>query len=310
MRTTLFFILTTLYTTAGRAQLAIETFGDKNNPAVLLNAGAGDQSVTWPEALCENLARKYYVIRYDYRDTGLSSKGNYDETPYSTMDLMEDAINILKGQSLEKAHFVGFSMGGQVAQLAAAYQPDHVLSLTLIGTSRNFKPGFDAMEGLPRDESALSPPIQSYVDWCRREQSENPTPEQQEKDYLHNLFLQDGQSPNFDAAYAKARYAAIQKRTEAGSLPPYPIHAKAMKAGHAMHLDAAAKITCPTLIIQGAKDPVFPYDHGCNLHKLIDNSRFVVLEDFAHAITSRQVDVLAKTIGAFIEAPEEFIESA
>ena len=95
-----------------------ESFGKKENPALLLIMGSGSQGIQWPQKFCEQLANKgYFVIRYDHRDVGLSSTIDYQKTPYTLLDMGKDAISILDSYGIKKAHIVGFSMGGPIALL-------------------------------------------------------------------------------------------------------------------------------------------------------------------------------------------------
>ncbi len=278
-----------------------ETFGDKNNPAILLNAGAGSQSIVWADEFCQKLSEKgYFVIRYDYRDTGLSPQVDDEKNPYNIRDLAQDALNILKKYNIQKAHFVGFSMGGQIAQFIGAYFPEDVLSLILIGTSTDFRPGFEAFEGKFKNEG-LSPPHPNYVAWATRKVDlEAQTLDEKVDDYVNTWRRLDGNSPKFREDYY--RQEGLRNYTRTKLQMPYLKHAKAMRASFGTHEKAPALIKVPTLIIQGAQDPVFGIDHGKSLNTQIKNSTLMIWEGFGHAISPQNFDRLIDAIDTFLKS--------
>src|SRR3954447_14570987 len=137
--------------------LEYETFGDLSDETVLLVMGFGTQLLGWDADFCRQLAaRGRYVIRYDNRDCGLSTKlddhpldlgdfiaavtsGDFDRAlamaPYSLRDMAGDGIAVLDRLGVDRAHVVGSSMGGMIAQKMAIEFPDRVLSLTSMMSS-------------------------------------------------------------------------------------------------------------------------------------------------------------------------------
>lgn len=128
-----------------------ESFGPADRETVLLIMGLGAQLTMWPVELCNELvARGYRAIRFDNRDVGLSTKfdaagmpdmaaifgalmsGKPASAPYSLDDMAGDAVGLLDALGVKRAHIVGASMGGMIAQLVAINHPDRVLSLTSI----------------------------------------------------------------------------------------------------------------------------------------------------------------------------------
>jgi pimeloyl-ACP methyl ester carboxylesterase len=139
------------YIEANGIRLAYEEFGDPARPAVLLIMGLGTQMIAWPVSLCRGLAeRGYRVIRFDNRDIGLSEKlegsrvpailkllayqrFNWDlEVPYTLHDMALDAVGLLDSLEIARAHIIGASMGGMIAQLVAGEHPERTLSLVSI----------------------------------------------------------------------------------------------------------------------------------------------------------------------------------
>ena len=128
---------------ANGISLEVERYGDPANPPLLLIMGLGAQLTLWPIELVEALvARGYHVIRYDNRDIGLSTKftehgvpnvrkvllmrlfGLRPKLPYRLTDMAADAVALLDALGIAKAHIVGASMGGMIAQLVAATYPE------------------------------------------------------------------------------------------------------------------------------------------------------------------------------------------
>ena len=131
----------------GEVELAYETVGDPADPAVLLIMGLGAQLIYWPERLCELLAGAgYHVIRFDNRDCGRSTKldglglpdigrllgGDAVEVPYGLEDMAADSVGVLDELGIERAHLVGASLGGMIAQRVAIDSAHRVLSLASI----------------------------------------------------------------------------------------------------------------------------------------------------------------------------------
>ncbi len=277
-----------------------ETFGDKANPAVLLNMGAGGQGIHWPSELCQKLAdRGYFVIRYDYRDSGLSTAVDFDKSPYSVMTLVYDTHKVLDKYSIVKAHYVGFSMGGQLAQLAGGYHPRRVKSLVLLGTSTDFRPGFDAFEGKYSDKG-LTPPKKEYVDFINSLKTDVvQTEEQKVEEYVKKWRMLDGSPADFDEEFFRKQAVETFSRTKLQQ--PYVNHSKAMKLSFESHELAPGLIKLPTLIIQGKNDPVFPLDHGNDLNQKIAGSKLVIWDNFAHAISPRNFDQLVDEMDNFFK---------
>ncbi|WP_292671054.1 alpha/beta hydrolase [Nocardioides sp.] len=129
-------------------ELCYQTFGDPDDDPLLLVMGLGGPMNWWDTELCTMLAeRGFYVVRYDNRDTGRSSRGRGRVTramlvsafagrrvkvPYTLDALSDDAFGLLDHLGLESAHVVGVSMGGMIAQTMAIVQPGRVRSLTSI----------------------------------------------------------------------------------------------------------------------------------------------------------------------------------
>lgn len=136
---------------ANHLLIEYETCGDPSSPPILLIIGLGAQLIYWDEAFCAQLAEAgLYVIRFDNRDAGLSTKfeeagspdvmdvigklmrGQKVTPPYTIEDMADDAVGLLDALKIAKAHVCGMSMGGMIAQSLAIRHPQRVLSLTSI----------------------------------------------------------------------------------------------------------------------------------------------------------------------------------
>jgi pimeloyl-ACP methyl ester carboxylesterase len=170
--------------TANGIQIEYDTFGDSSFPALLLIAGNGAQIFFWDVEFCELLAKKrLFVIRFDNRDAGLSTKfdeagipdfmaavkaamaGKPVESSYSLYDMADDAVGLLDALGIEKAHICGASMGGMIAQVISYRHPKRVLSLTSI-MSTTGNP--DLPQGKPDALAAVLAPApaerQAYIE--------------------------------------------------------------------------------------------------------------------------------------------------
>jgi len=149
--------------TVGRLELAYETFGDIDNPPLLLIAGLATQMLGWDEQFCMQLADNgFRVIRFDNRDIGLSTHlhdadvpniralllgGTRSSAPYTLVDMADDTAGLIDALGLESAHVVGMSMGGMIAQQLAISHPHRVRSLTSIMSTPSRKVGAGASAG-------------------------------------------------------------------------------------------------------------------------------------------------------------------
>ena len=121
------------YVKRDNIDLWTETFGKSEDPAILLISGAMAPARFWTDEFCTYLASQgFFVIRFDHRDTGLSSPVDYAKNPYDLDDLVEDVIAILDAYDLHNAHLIGHSMGGMIAQFCALKYPERCKSITVI----------------------------------------------------------------------------------------------------------------------------------------------------------------------------------
>jgi pimeloyl-ACP methyl ester carboxylesterase len=118
---------------ANGVDLWVETFGDPDDQAILLIMGLAASMDWWEDEFCQRLAAGgRFVVRYDHRDTGRSTSYPAGAPPYTGHDLTADAVGLLDVLGRPRAHLVGMSAGGGIAQEIAVDHPDRVASLTLI----------------------------------------------------------------------------------------------------------------------------------------------------------------------------------
>lgn len=267
---------------SGDVQIWTESFGAPENPAILLVVGANSQAIMWTEKFCQKLASQgFFVIRYDHRDTGKSTAIEYGKNPYTVMDLTQDAIAILDDYNIQKAHIVGFSMGGQIGQFLGAYFPQRVASLTLMATSTSFREGFEAFEGI-YGGNGLSAPIQEFVKWATQPRLEKQSYSDKVKNFLTMWELCNNNQSTFDRKLYQELAKSSFERSRIEN--PYPNQTQAMKASYKAHEEAPSKIVAPTLIIHGTQDPIFGIDHGISLQNNIQNSKLELVEGMGHAM--------------------------
>jgi pimeloyl-ACP methyl ester carboxylesterase len=162
-------------------ELCYQTFGDPTDEPMLLVMGLATQMTFWDQAFCSMLARNgYFVIRFDNRDVGRSSRGRGRVTrgmlvrafaggrvrsPYSLRDLADDAFGLLDHLGLESAHLVGVSMGGMIVQTMAIEKPGRVRSLTsIMSTTGKRTVGWQHPRLMPAMLRPIRPGRAAYAD--------------------------------------------------------------------------------------------------------------------------------------------------
>jgi pimeloyl-ACP methyl ester carboxylesterase len=251
----------------------VQTFGDAAAPAMLLIAGAACSMDWWDEELCERLAGgPLLVIRYDLRDTGQSVAYAPGAPGYDGNDLVEDAAGLLDALGIERAHIVGMSMGGGIAQYLALEHPDRLTGLTLISASPAVPRG--------RDKPELPPA----------------------SDELKKLFAEPLPEPDWSDRAAVIDYIVAGERPYAGSLGFDEERLRALAervVGRTRNIEASlknhwlldhgeplrrqlAEIAAPTLVVHGTEDPLFPYAHAEALAAEIPGARLMPLAGVGH----------------------------
>ena len=263
---------------ANGIELEYDTFGDPSNPPMLLVMGLGIQMLGWDERFCNMLAdRGYFVIRFDNRDVGLSSKieggsppdlmklmgGDFSSATYTLDDMAADAAGLLDELGIEKAHVVGVSMGGMIGQTLAIRHPERVLSLTSIMSTT----GSPAV-GQPRQDvlMALITPA--------------PADRQGFVDHQVNTFKLIG-SPDYPMQEDEFR-DLIGRSYDRAFYPEGFMRQLTGILASGDRTAALAQVNVPTLVIHGEADPLIAPDGGDATAKAIPGAKLVKIPGMGH----------------------------
>jgi pimeloyl-ACP methyl ester carboxylesterase len=273
-------------------ELAYETFGDPAAPPVVLVMGLGTQMIAWPDRLCEDLAAGgRYVVRYDNRDVGLSTHLDDAPTPdvkdvllrrrrpvYLMDDMSDDLIGLLDALGLDRAHLVGASMGGFIAQTAALAHPERVRSLTLMMTSTGSRrvgqakvvlaPKLLARRGRMEREEA----IESAVTTFRSIGSRGAL---FDEEHLRDLAGRSYDRSHDARGYVRQLGAVVAQRNRTRPL---------------------TQLAVPTLVMHGLHDPLVSVSGGLALARLIRGSKFVGFSGMGHDLPPALLGDFAREI--------------
>ena len=261
---------------AGGVELCLETFGEVSDPAVLLIGGSTASMDWWEPAFCRRLADGgRFVVRYDHRDTGQSTASPAGRPTYSGADLETDPLRILDALGIERAHLVGISMGGGIAQSLAARHADRLLSIALIATgAAGERPTADPL-----------PPPEPRVQQLFANPAPLPDPDDREAliEYLVAGERACAGSLGFDEERVRRIAGIVVDRTRdiAASTTNHWVLVDEPDESPPFRL---ADITVPTLVLHGTDDPFFPLPHGQALVDAIPGARLVALEGMGHQV--------------------------
>lgn len=275
--------------------LCVEVMGNPSNPPLLFIAGLGSQMTFWHSEFLEKfVAAGFFVIRFDNRDTGLSTKIRIDGLPrlnpikmmarlqvglsnrtapvaYNLSDMAEDVARLIKTLCIhfgfDKVNLVGASMGGIIAQITAARYPNYIDTLNLFFTTTN------------RAFLALSRPKQ-FATFIRRPESHS------ERDVVrHSVWFMTavGTPGHLDIKGTRD----IAKQRYHRSFHPLGViqQINAILATGSI-LKYTKRIKSPTLVIHGTKDGLVPLSHGKLLAKTIENASLVLVDGMGHDLPS------------------------
>ena len=269
---------------ANGVELCVETFGAPADQAVLLVMGAAASMDWWEDDFCGRLAAgPRFVIRYDHRDTGQSVSYPPGAPGYTGDDLIADAIGVLDALGVERAHVVGLSMGGALAQLIALEHPGRVASLTLIATSPA-GPGEPDLPDMSAEGRAAFGQL-TEPDWSDRAAV---------IDYATGLSRASaGRSRPFDEQGTRALWERVLDRTtniESSMKNHYATE------GGGRWRERLGAIDMPVLVVHGTEDPMFGLAHGEALAREIPGAELLVLEGSGHELARRDWDVAVPAI--------------
>jgi pimeloyl-ACP methyl ester carboxylesterase len=259
---------------ANGVSLCVQTFGDDAAAPILLIAGAASSMDWWEDELCERLASgPRLVIRYDLRDTGQSVTYEPGAPGYSGNDLVADAVGILDALQLPRAHVVGMSMGGGIAQQLALDCPTRLRTLTVMSASPggpDLPPATDAIR------AAFADPAPE-PDWSDREAV---------IEYIVADLRPYAGRISLDQERARALAARIVERTI--DIRSTMTNHWLLEGGEPIR-PRLGEITARTLVVHGTDDPLFPLGHAEALAREIPDARLVVLDGVGHEYPPREV---------------------
>lgn len=255
----------------GDVRIAAESFGDPTDPPVLLIMGAMASMLWWPDDFCRDLAaRGRYVVRYDNRDTGLSSRSQPGNPDYTFEDMAADAVRVLDAYGIDRAHLVGMSLGGMIGQIAVLARPERFLTFTAISTSP-----------MGIDTSALPGMSAAYLDHAATGESVDWSNAGQAIDFLRREMkvIASTRHPHD----AQAAHAFLERdAARSGGFASATNHFM-LKGGETLPGPLECMAT-PLLVIHGSADPVFPEAHGQMLAGAVPGARFVSVAGGGHEV--------------------------
>jgi pimeloyl-ACP methyl ester carboxylesterase len=260
-----------------------EGFGDPKDPPLLLVMGLSAQMVLWPEGFCRALAaRGFYVIRFDNRDVGRSTKlhgagvppilprlaaraaGVPMGAPYTLSDMAKDVVGLMDGLGFDAAHVVGMSMGGMIAQTIAIEHPRRLLSLVSLSSST-------AERGLPLATAGAARALLASP------------PRDREAAIRHGVGVMRaiGSPVHFDEAQARA---AVELSISRSTYRVGAARQLAAILAAPARTSLLAHVRVPATVIHGRLDPLLPLAHGEATARAIPGARLVVLDTMGHDV--------------------------
>lgn len=287
------------FTTKDNITLHYEVFGDEASPVILLIMGLGMPAMAWPPAYIRGLVQRgFRVITFDNRDSGKSTK--IDEyigsvrvftsiarillhlpvkAPYSLSDMATDAVAVLDELQIKRAHVLGVSMGGMIAQVMALNYPQRVASMiSIMSASGNPKTGLGkirAINGIltrPKNEKDVDSMVA----------------------YLKKLFkvIGAGQFTHSEQhLYAVAQSMVNDEySTTASSRQLLAILSSGNRS------KSLGRIMAPTLVIHGKCDPLLPIQAGEEVATCIPNARLLVIEKMGHDLSDEVAEPIVNAV--------------
>lgn len=272
-------------------ELCVETFGDPADPPVLLIHGGSASMDFWETPFCERLAAaSRFVIRYDHRDTGQSVSYEPGKPGYDGMDLATDPLGILDALEIDRAHLVGLSMGGGIAQQLIVDHPERFASVTFIATSPA-GPGGPSNPDLPPPSDKLKASFSAdapETDWS------DPAAALEAMIEADKLYA--GTLP-YDEPARRALYSTMMARTK-NLASAMTNHWIADSGDGAPIRPRLGGIAAPALVLHGTEDPLFPPAHAEATAREVPNARLVLLEAAGHELPEPTWDIALAEIVA------------
>ena len=287
---------------ANGINLEFEEHGDRQQPTVLLMRGLGTQLIDWPSTMLEGLVgRGYHVVVFDNRDVGLSqsfeqaglpdlagiARGDRSTLAYNLQDMAADVVGLMSALGIEKAHVMGISMGGMIAQVLAAIHGDRLLSMISMMSSSGRK-------GLPGPTPAAQASLMATPD---------PATGRDGVIALTAEGLLICGSPDYPESLEE-RLAIAKRRFERNYAPAGIARQMAAVIATGDRTALLAKIKIPALVIHGAADPLVPLAAGEDTARSISGCQLRVVKGLGHNIPVAVVPMLLDLMVDFYRSIE------
>ncbi|MFX1388425.1 MAG: alpha/beta fold hydrolase [Promethearchaeota archaeon] len=274
-----------------------ETIGDPTSKPLLLIAGLGGQLIAWSSEICKNFAENgFFVIRFDNRDVGLSTKfdddgipdmmeisaaytrGEIPKSPYTLEDMADDAIGVLDALNIDKAHICGASMGGMIAQIIGYRHPSRVLSLAIImSTTGNPELPPSKPEIMMQFFAPVPSEREAYIDEMVKRDSlitgAFPFDEKQSREY---------RTREYDRCYyPDGIVRQLAAMAVPGNIKPY-----------------ISTISAPTIVIHGSEDPFNLIETAKDIAATIHNAELLIIDGMGHSFPREVIPQIIEALVA------------
>ena len=277
-------------------EIEYDTFGDPSGKPLLLIMGLGAQMISWLPELCELFVKKgFYVIRFDNRDVGLTTKfeglgvpaimeaitklqnGEEVSSPYSLEDMADDAMGLLDHLNIKKAHICGASMGSMIAQIIAIRHPSRVLSLVpIMGSTGN-----------PELPQATPQAMQVLM---------APMPTKREK-YIKESVKRGRVLYGNGFPYDEELRAKLAAEVYDRSFYPEGFSRQLMAIlANGDRREKLKSLKVPTLVIHGKDDPLVPVEGGIDISKNIPEAELLLIDGMGHSLPPETWPQIAEAI--------------
>ncbi|MDH6593203.1 pimeloyl-ACP methyl ester carboxylesterase [Variovorax sp. TBS-050B] len=291
---------------ANGLQIEVDDTGGEGRPVALLIMGLGMQLVGWPDEFVQGLVRAgFRVVRHDNRDAGLSEGFDHADTgnivwesirqklglpvrsPYTLADMARDSLGVLDALGIERAHVIGASMGGMIAQHVAAEAPRRVKSLVSIMSSSGAR-------GLPGPKAEVAAML------LRR-----PLGGSEAELVAHSIrllrLIQSPAYPESDERLARRLTFSMRR-----AYRPAGIFRQMLAIGaDAERPGLLPRIAAPTLVLHGEADALVPIACGVDTARRIPGAKFVAIPGMGHDLPPEVCAILVDHIAPFLHAAEE-----
>lgn len=284
--------------TAFTPDLAYRTYGDPHLPALILLMGLATPSVAWPEAFIASLVQKgFFIVAPDNRDCGQSpaavgdvssrnlcfSIGRYIlggkvSAPYNLTDMADDTLRLMDRLGIYKAHVVGVSLGGMIAQCLALKAQHRTASLTCLSTAAgNPRTGLGKLRAL---KAILTP--------------RTATTKEEARENLRRTMAVIGTAGEvYDDAFLDHVLSVAAQQPDPVAGGRRQLMALLAEGNRTMRL---RQLFVPTLVIHGLADPLIPVAAGKEIAAMVRQARFLGLPGMGHDLPKRYWETMAKAI--------------